>query len=124
VAALLTAALGCDAGGAASAAVRGSVYYKGAPLAQGTIVFIPDEDRGGSGPLARAAIQADGSYVLQTGGAAGAPAGWHRVTVTAAESGAGGPRSLLPTKYSDPGLSGLSCEVKAGRENRIDFRLE
>jgi hypothetical protein len=82
--------------------------------------------------VARAEIQADGTYVLQTGDLPGAAAGWHRVTLVALEAQsahlASGsfvvPRSLLPEKYRDPELSGLVCEVKAGQDNSIDFNLE
>src|ERR1700736_3962239 len=65
------------------AAVRGKVSYRGKPLATGTIVFAPDSLRGNSGPLARADIQADGSYQLKAGTLVGATPGWHRVTVAA-----------------------------------------
>jgi hypothetical protein len=58
--------------------------------------------------------------------------GWHRVTIVAVEAPAASqpgqaftvPRSLVPTRYADPALSGLSCEVKAGKENGINFNLE
>lgn len=123
---VIAALLGCDAGGDSLAPVRGRVYYKGTPLGHGTIVFIPDEDRGNGGPMARAEIGPDGGYTMQSGERSGAAVGWHRVTVTSVEidPASGGPRTLLPAKYSDPALSGLSCAVKPGRENRIDFRLD
>jgi hypothetical protein len=96
------------------------------------IVFTPDESRGGSGPLARAEIQADGAYQLRTGESPGAVAGWYRVTVVAVETSlaySGGrsfrvPRSVLPDKYRDPELSGLTCEVKSGKANGINFNLD
>ena len=57
--------------------------------------------------------------------------GWHRVTVLAIEMTPpapgqpyGEPRSMLPARYSDPRLSGLLCEVKAGRDNAINLNLE
>lgn len=130
--AVLVLLAGCDAGSAPLAPVHGKVSYKGAPLPRGTIVFIPDASRGSSGPLARADIQADGSYRLRTGGSEGAPAGFHRVTVAALAAPAAVPagqrfsvpRSLLPEKYRDPDLSQLTCEVKPGKENGINFNLE
>lgn len=112
------------------AAVTGKVNYRGRPLASGTIVFVPDPERGTSGELARGTIQQDGSYRLKTGEAPGIVSGWHRVTVTCVDAGTPPPgsltvpRSLLPAKYQDPQLSGLSCEVKAGKENTINFNLE
>jgi hypothetical protein len=106
------------------------VFYNRAPLAGGTIVFAPDPDRGGSGPLLRADIQPDGSYVLSNGDRPGAPPGWYRVTVVALQAEPAGqasfapPRSLLPPRYRDPDLSGLSCQVREGQENTCDFNLE
>jgi hypothetical protein len=129
---LLLLVVGCDAGTGSLASVRGTVFYKRTPLKTGTIVFIPDVQRGADGPLARAAIQPDGTYILRTGDLLGAARGWYRVTVVALEADTEGrqskpfviPRSLLPEKYRDPELSGLTCEIKAERENRIDFHLE
>ena len=123
---------GCGSGKAPLAPVRGKVYYRGAPLPGGTIVFTPDESRGGNGPLARSEIQPDGAFTLRTGDQPGAAAGWYRITVVAVEPSpvlAAGqrfaaPRSLLPDKYRDPELSGLRCEVRPGRENGFNFNLE
>jgi hypothetical protein len=113
------------------ASVCGKVNYKGRPLTSGTIVFVPDAEHGTNGALARADIQPDGSYRLKCGELVGTVPGWHRVTVTCVEDGglAPGqilvvPRSVLPAKYQDPQLSGLSCEVKGGQENAINFNLE
>jgi hypothetical protein len=129
---LLVLLLGCDAGTGTLATVRGRVSYRGIPLRTGTIVFTPDPIRGHGGLQARADIGTDGTYVLRTGDTAGAALGWHRVTIMALEPGAqivpgaafSIPRSLLPDKYRDPELSGLTCEVEAGKENVIDFNLE
>jgi hypothetical protein len=122
---------GCGADQDRLTAVRGRVWYQGAPLRGGTIVFTPDPTRGGTGPLARAEIQADGLFVLKTGDRLGAVAGWHRVTVVAVDATSSpvgpnyaSPRSLLPIKYRDPELSGISCEVKDGQENTLDVNLE
>lgn len=122
---------GCD-GGPALSPVHGKVTYRSAPLTGGTIVFTPDAKRGGHGPLASAEIQPDGTYTLRTGSSPGAAIGWHRVTIVAIEKtppAATGqrfqvPRSLIPEKYRDPELSGLSCEVKPDKENGINFNLE
>jgi hypothetical protein len=103
--------------------VQGKVYYRGQPLVSGMVVFAPDADRGTHGELATGAIQPDGSFKLKSADKAGAVAGWHRVTVMAVEL-TPEPRALLPARYSDPRLSGLLCEVKAGRDNAINFNLE
>jgi hypothetical protein len=108
--------------------VHGTVSYQGVPLHAGTIIFTPDPERGTTGPVALAAIQPDGSYLLQTGDQPGAAPGWYRVTIVALETASEGglvvPRSLLPEKYRDPDLSGLVGGVQAGQDNRLDFPLE
>jgi hypothetical protein len=128
---VLLPAAGCGAGSPSLVSVTGRVTYRGVPLRTGCVVFAPDPQRGGTGPLAVAQIQPDGSYQLRTGDAAGAVAGWHRVTVVSLETTAARPgelyaipRLLVPAKYADPEMSGLSREVSAGRENRIDVDLE
>jgi hypothetical protein len=129
---LLLLAAGCGQDEPAPAAVHGRVFYKGAPLTRGSIVFSPDPDKGGSGPLARGQVRSDGSYTLASDGRPGAPPGWHRVTVVSVESPptrASGTafaevRSLLPRKYAAPDLSGLEAQVKPGEDNVIDFHLE
>jgi hypothetical protein len=122
-AALLAGAAGCGSKDPELSPVRGTVSYKGVPLGGGTVVFIPDPDRGGSGPIALAEIQADGTFVLKTDDKPGAAPGWHRVTVAASPpAGEGGTR--LPPRFSDPELSGQCHEVKPGRANAIDLRLD
>jgi hypothetical protein len=111
---------GCGEDKPTLAPVRGRVYYRGVPLAGGTIVFTPDADRGNHGPLALAEIQSDGSYSLRTSQEAGAVPGWHRVSFAAAALAA----PALPRKYSDPERSGQSREVQSGVLNTFDFRLE
>ena len=131
--ALLLTLLAAGCGGSADrfAPVRGTVFYKAAPLRQGSIVFTPDPLRGGSGPLARAEIQPDGSYSLQTDGGPGAVPGWHRITVMGpsprsdpghSRKTEGGPR--LPLQYSDPQRSGQRYEVEPGRANVLELHLE
>jgi hypothetical protein len=130
---LLLMAAGCgNHGSDGLRPVHGRVLYRGVPLSGGTIVFSPDADRGGAGPLAQADIQPDGYYVLKTEDHPGALAGWYRVTVVALQvPGKAGseavwapPRSLLPSRYRDPELSGLGCQVRQDQENTLDFNLE
>jgi hypothetical protein len=126
---LLGLLAGCGSEPPSLAPVRGRVLYRGTPLREGTVVFTPDPARGGNGPMARAEIQADGSYVLRTGERPGAVAGWHRITVLAVQSAEAGTgpsqrRALVPRRYSDPELSGISCQVKPAQENTCELRLE
>jgi hypothetical protein len=111
--------------------VHGKVFYQSVPLGGGTIVFTPDSTKGGTGQQAHAEIQSDGSFVLKTGDRPGAVPGWHRITIVALDAisapagpGYAAPRSLLPVKYRDPDLSGLSCEVKEGQANTVELNLE
>jgi hypothetical protein len=115
------AAAGCGGEAPALAPVRGTVYYKGAPVKGGVILFTPDEQRGGRGPGAEAVLGPDGTYVLRTGGERGATPGWHRITVVGA---APGEPFALPHRYADPELSCLCREVEAGRVNVIDLHLD
>jgi hypothetical protein len=122
---LLLGLLGCGQAEPKLAPVQGRVYYRGEPLPGGTIVFAPDPERGGHGPLACAEIESDGHYALRTGKETGAVTGWHRVTVAPGEpAGEGRPRVDLPSKYTDPEQSGESCEVKEGQVNTHDLHLE
>ena len=120
---LLLLLAGCGGTTDQTAEVQGRVYYLGKPLEGGTIVFTPDPTRGGSGPLARSEIQADGRYQLRTEDKSGAVAGWHRISVAPA----GPPGSLsrtLPARYRDPDLSGQCLEVKPGQDNNLDLYLD
>ena len=120
---LVLLAAGCRDQPEQTVEVRGCVHYQGKPLPGGTIVFAPDPGRGGSGSLARAEIQSDGRYRLRSGDKSGAVPGWHRVTI--APAGAPGSATrILPSRYSDPELSGQSFEVKLGQENVIDLHLD
>lgn len=122
---------GCEETTPPLALVSGRVSYQNQLLPRGAIVFVPDADRGNNGRLAQGTIHPGGLYTIQTDGKAGALPGWYRVTVIAVvesgsghyRSGASTPRSLVPEKYRDPQLSDLTCEVKAGRENIINFNL-
>ncbi len=112
---LSLSAAGCGKSEEKLAPVRGKVYYRGEPVQGGTIVFAPDADRGGHGPIAHAEIGADGSFSLRTDGEPGATPGWHRVTVAG---------TSIPARYCDPELSRESREVKAAIINDFDIRLE
>jgi hypothetical protein len=102
--------------------VRGHVFYHGQPLKGGTIVFTPDAERGGRGPLAWGEIEADGRYTLHTGDKPGVVSGWHRISIAPPSPS---PASVeLPRKYGDPEQSGLLREIQAGKLNEHDFYLQ
>lgn len=106
--------------------VCGRITYRGAALPGGTIVFTPDVEFGGDGPLAVAEIKSDGSYSLKTANEDGAARGPYRITIASAAPLAAASKSavVLPQKYSDPEKSGLKREVKAGVANVLDFNLD
>jgi hypothetical protein len=122
-AALVLAATGCGSDADERVPVRGTVYYHEQPLAGGTIVFTPDPERGGRGPLALGEVGKDGGYTLFTDGRPGAVVGCHRVTIAPAKTDPP-PETPLPRRYSDPEHSGLSREVLPGKANTIDFHLD
>jgi hypothetical protein len=118
---LLATSAGCGGGADELAPVAGQVFYRGQPLTGGTIVFAPDPERGGRGPLALGAIGPDGRYSLRSDARYGAVPGWHRITIAPGDTPTEPP---LPGHYSDPEHSGLSREVRAGQPNVIDLHLD
>jgi hypothetical protein len=118
VAIALLVLAGCGGGDDPPEAVTGRVLFRGQPLTGGTIVFAPDPERGGDGPIAWGEVGTDGRYTLRTKTGVGVSPGWHRVTFAAASG------KTLPPRYSDPARSGQTCEVKAGQANEIDFDLQ
>ena len=116
----LVVAVGCGEPSNALVPVRGTVTFHHEPLRGGTIVFAPDPDRGGRGPIACAEIQPDGTYHLTTGQKHGAVAGWHRVTIVSSDASS----AELPRKYCDPESSGIAREVKASVGNVLDIELD
>lgn len=120
---------GCDSAESPPALTRvyGTVSYLGRPLQGGTIVFIPDEERGTMGSLVHADIQLNGAYVLRTGAQEGVAPGTYRVTVRPAETAPGQARQIWPQppeRYCDPRTSGLACKVQNVEAHTINFHLQ
>ncbi len=123
---------GCGTSTPPLAEVSGTVTYHGQPLPGGVVIFTPDESKGSTGPIATATIQPDGRFTLQTGPTPGAVAGWHRVSVVSVSetdpTPAGYqfaiPTSLIPERYRNPDLSGLSREVHRGEKNVLAINLD
>jgi hypothetical protein len=113
---LLIVILGCSSGPVVPTSIQGRILFQKQPLRGGTIVFTPDMNRGSVGPMAAGEIFSDGTYtVLPQPGKDSIYAGWYKVSF--ASQG-------LPSKYSDPNLSGQVKQILSGQINKIDFNLE
>jgi hypothetical protein len=91
----------------------GSVWYNGQPVQQGMIVFAPDSERGGRGPLLHAELQGSGQFHLP----AKASQGWHRISLA-------GDYPQLPAHLRNPALSGLSWEIQPKDETKLGLRID
>ena len=113
--------------------VHGQVFFRGDPLEYGSVMFQPTQD----GELARAQIQADGTFVLTTKKAGdGVHVGTSRIRITAYEAQRPGAaqaagneemalgRSAIPTKYQSFGTSELTVEVSAKMELPVILQLK
>ncbi len=128
---LTTLAGGCSSGDR-PVPVRGSVTYRGEPLPNALVVFMPETP--GVLPASGLTDRAGRFELMTRAPHDGAFAGKHRVTITArgpaaapADSTLGLPSEpgepLIPDKYFMPDTSGLTAEVP--REGlRIDFALK
>jgi hypothetical protein len=66
--------------------VSGKVMYKGQPVQNGTVFFMPDEAKGTVGPAAVGSITSNGTYIMSTESAGdGAIVGHHKVGITGVE---------------------------------------
>jgi hypothetical protein len=121
----LIAVIGCGDGSVKlpKSPVSGAVTYRGKPLGAGRICFVHQ-----SGQASSADIASDGTFKLD------AYQGRNQVVVEclAAEKSVPNSKgkigflreeSLIPTRYSEPGTSGLTCEVKPG-DSKVDFALK
>ena len=125
--AAVLALAGCGSNQLKTAVVRGTVTYKGKPVPNGTISFVPT-----SGPSATGEIQPDGSYVLTTYRKGdGAVLGPHTVVIVAMQDMSDRlpearqplPPAIIPLKYTSLATSDLRAEVH-DRENTLDFSLQ
>ena len=129
VCAALVVVCGCGGSKAPETVVRGQILYRGEPVSGGLVVFTPNVDRGSDGPVATATLNNDGSFTLTAEDGKPVPAGWYRIAV-APKAGsielptAHRPYPGIPSKYRNPGLSGLVAEVKSGTDNVICFDLD
>jgi hypothetical protein len=118
------AGAGCGSKAMAAPTLKGRVWYRGAPLPGGMIVFVPDEERGHAGDLLKGELAADGAFDFSS-----PPLGWYRVAVAPLPSASvstpspASPYPGVPARYRNPNLSGLRAEIKPG-ENTVDFELD
>ena len=130
-AALVIAAIGCSGSGRPDTArVTGLVTYKGQPLAEAQVSFIPAQGRPASGGTG-----ADGRFTLTTFRANdGALLGEHTVIIAKTVPVAGQedkpyaypyakPRSVIPEKYGNLQKSPLKETVTAKGPNEFTFDL-
>lgn len=101
--------------------VRGRLTFQGEPVAGGTVVFVPDPDRGGAGKPVRADTAADGTFTLRP---ADGPvrAGWYRVALAAPAAAPTDPP--FPPELRRPDRSGVAREVTAGKDHVFEFAVE
>jgi hypothetical protein len=95
--------------------IAGTVSFQGKPLPCGMVFLtLEEEDKAYPGT-----IQKDGSFAID-----GIPAGTYKVTVTTASLIPSEVKpAALPPKYSDIKTSGLTFEVKGGK-NAFELKLE
>lgn len=118
---LLFGVLGCGSGNNALVPVEGRVWIHGQILNSGTLVFVPDEEKGHHGRMAFAVIEPGGVYRLLTDNLPGAEPGWYRVSI--AHTDAPG-SSRIAKRFSDPNQSGIQRQIKPGIPNSIDITIE
>ena len=92
--------------------IKGRVTYNGQPLEGAILQF----GYVGEGSSAQAITVDDGEFQVRTGSHLGAKVGEYTVSVSPAQQGS------IPAKYSNPKTSGLTLEVKAGK-NTYDISL-
>jgi len=118
LAAAMTTLSGCGPGhGLNLAKVSGRVIYKGQPVKNGTVFFMPDEAKGTVGPPAVGSITSDGSYIMSTDTAGdGVIVGHHKVGITGVEPvAASGQEEVDPEKDAGGYMKAKSKAAQAGR---------
>jgi hypothetical protein len=95
----------------ATGTVSGKVTYKGQPLPFGLVTFHPEKGK----KVFSGKLHADGTYEVKD-----VPVGKARVTIEVkAEKGKAkgpAPRVAIPAKYANSKTSGLTVEVKKGKQ--------
>jgi hypothetical protein len=121
--------VGCGKKGPQNYKVFGTVTFKGAPLAEGVIMFTPE---GGTGGTSASIPIKDGKYESPPGG--GLAPGKYKVMISAAAGGSAPKnpdeppgvsdlqKELIPEKYNV--RSDIVREVQANNNNQFDFDIK
>lgn len=129
--ALTLASAGCGPGLPVLMPVRGKVTLRsGTPVHNGSVTLHPDVAKGNkSRELPIGAIDAQGNFTVMTGAREGAPPGWYKVAISAAEQV--DPNNpyftdwLVHERYINPETSKLTAEVVENpAPGRYDFRVD
>jgi hypothetical protein len=105
------------------APVVGKVTYKGQPLKKGYIVMEPSEGRSARGSIVNGEIVDIHTYEAGDG----VRIGNHKVAIISFVRDPVGmevPPSVIPLRYRDPGSSGLTAVVEAGKTNELLLELK
>jgi hypothetical protein len=96
--------------------VEGKVTYRGEPIEDGQILFVPDDAKGTSGVPALAKIESDGTFRLSTQDPGdGAIVGHHRVGIRGIEASDTGTAAPVPAS----GKEIFAARAKATRARRL-----
>jgi hypothetical protein len=123
---LLIGVTGC--GNPGMAKVSGTVTFRGTPVPDAVVQFLPTSKPGAGGRT-----DAEGRFSLTTlKPGDGAYVGQGRVTITPYVEWVGSdnprplsrPRPDIPERYRTPDKTPLTAEVVAGKKNVIDFKLD
>lgn len=137
---LVLAWAGCSRGpeGPPLVPAEGSITFDGKPLGAADLMFVPHGETKGQGGVGRTG--ADGKFSLTSHDRkfTGVPAGNYRVIINklvkpdgtdyvpdpnAGPMDTGGFRELLPSKYSDMGMTTLTADVPEGGKKDLQFNL-
>jgi len=118
--AALPCLIGCGPG---LPTVEGNVTLDGEPIANAKVVF-ESPDR----PMAVATTDEAGNYDVNTASERGMASGTYKVAISAYVTKDGGNESPIPIlktpkRYNSAKTSGLTVDVKAGKNQGVDFEL-
>lgn len=100
--------------------VTGRVFYRGAQLQNGWIVFSADPNYGAGTDTLMVPIGPDGTFQGYDSKQPGLKPGYYRIVVSTTFNNG----TQLPRRYTDPNTSGLRCMVQANQPLRITIELD